>query len=121
MNDASNHRGLLTSKEMAGIVAAYRHSGLSLQDFAREQGIRPGRLQYWVYQKHRDPKPRRLAQEARADPRVVFQEVKLEEGSAWSASWAAEVSVGRGVNVRFSGTASPAWIGAVVQALQLPC
>jgi hypothetical protein len=37
------------------------------------------------------------------------------------ASWAAEVSLSQGLNVRFNGTARPDWIGAVIQSLQRPC
>lgn len=53
--------------------------------------------------------------------RAVFEEVKLEPGCALLQSWAAEVSLAQGLSVRFSGTANPAWMGAVVQALQRPC
>ncbi len=121
MNDASNYPPIETSKETAAVVAAYRQSGQSLKAFAQAQGIRPTRLHYWVYQKHQEPKARSLAKKPRARPRAVFQEVKLEAGSAWLPSWVAEVSLARGLNVRFCGTARPDWIGAVVQALQRPC
>src|SRR5690242_12932403 len=120
MNHRNNHHPVSISKDMAAVVAAYRQSGLSLKEFARERGIRESQLHYWVYQKTRDPKPSPLAKERAADRGAVFQEVKLEAGSALLQSWAAEVSVARGLNVRFSGTARPDWIGAVVQALQRP-
>jgi transposase-like protein len=112
---------IATSKDMAAVVAAYRQSGVSLKKFARERGIGPSRLHYWVYQKNPDRKPRSLAKEPRADRTVGFREIKFEAGSAVLQGWAAEVSLDRGLNVRFSGTASPDWIGAVVQALQRPC
>lgn len=106
---------------MAAVVAAYQQSDLSLKAFAREQGIRLGRLHYWVYQKSQNRPPRSLGEEPRADRTVGFREIKLEAGSAVLQSWAAEVSLARGLNVRFSGTASPDWMGAVVEALQRPC
>ena len=107
---------------MVAAVAAYRQSALSLKRFAQERGISPSRLHYWVYQKNHDRKePRSGAKEPQADGTVGFQEVKLEAGSGLLQSWAAEVSVAQGLNVRFSGTARPDWIGAVVQALQRPC
>jgi hypothetical protein len=121
MKDRNKNHRISTSKDMAVVVAAYRQSGLSLQEFARERGIRPGRLHYWVYQKNHPIKPRSLVRELGADPAPIFQEVKFESGSALLASWAAEVNVARGLNIRFSGTASPEWIGAVIQALQRPC
>ena len=121
MNDRNNHPLISTSKDMAAVVAAYRRSGLSLKQFARERGVRPTQLHYWVYQKKQAAKPRPLVKEPRAARRAVFQEVKLEAASALLPSWAAELSLARGLNVRFSGTASPEWIGAVIQALQRLC
>jgi transposase-like protein len=116
-----NQHPVLISKDMAAVVAAYRQSGLSLKEFARERGIRPSRLHYWVYRKTRDSEASPLAKEPPTRRAAVFQEIKLEAGSAWLQSWAAEVSVARGLSVRFSGAARPDWIGAVVQALQRPC
>ena len=121
MSDRNNQHPFSTTKDMARVVAAYRESGLSLKEFARKRGMRPSRLHYWVYQKTQDPKPSSLAKEPAAGGAAVFQEVKLEAGPALLQSWAAEVSVARGLNVRFSGMARPDWIGAVVQALQRPC
>jgi transposase-like protein len=106
---------------MTAVITAYRQSGLSLEKFARERGIRPSQLHYWVYQKNQGPKPRSLTKDRSAGRRAVFQEVKLGAASALLPSWAAEVSLSQGLNVRFSGTAGPDWIGAVIQSLQRPC
>jgi len=121
VKDRNNQHLIATSKDMATVVAAYRQSGLTLKEFARERGMRPSRLHYWVYQKNQERTPTWLGKEPRVGRTAVFREVKLEAGSALLQSWAAEVSLARGLNVRFSGTASPDWIGAVVQALQRPC
>src|SRR5208283_2253022 len=107
------------AEPIATLLARYRRGGLSLQDFARADGLPIGRLHYWFYQKHRSgggvPRPKSL------DPAApAFQEVKLGDGLALVTSWAAEVNLPTGVAVRFSATALPAWIGAVVQALQRP-
>lgn len=107
--------------EMAAVIAAYRQSGLSLEKFARERGIRASQLHYWVYQKNQGTKPRALTKDQAAGRGAVFQEVKLEAGSTLLPSWAAEVSLGQRLNVRFNGTAKPDWIGAVIQSLQRPC
>ncbi len=121
MSDQNNQHPFLTTQDMARVVTAYRQSGLSLKKFARERGIRPSRLHYWVYHKTQDPKLSSSTKESAVGRAAVFQEVKLEVGSPLLQSWAAEVSVARGLNVRFSGMARPDWIGAVVQALQRPC
>jgi hypothetical protein len=121
MKDASNQHPIQTNKEMAAAVAAYRRSGQGLKRYAREHGIPPGRLHYWAYQKDRDPQRKSIIKERRGAPRGIFQEVKIEAGSVLMESWAAEVSLDAVGNVRFSGTARPDWIRAVVQALQQPC
>lgn len=121
MKDANNPHSVQTNKEMAAAVRAYRRSGQGLKGYAREHGIPPGRLHYWAYQKDRDPKPRSRIKGLRSAPRGIFQEVKLEAGPVLIESWAAEVSLAAVGNVRFSGTARPDWIRAVVQALQQPC
>jgi hypothetical protein len=51
----------------------------------------------------------------------VFQEVKVATMLPGVVNWAAEVSLPRGLAVRFSQTAPVEWIGSVVQALQRPC
>lgn len=121
MKDRNSYHPISTSEDVAVVVAAYRQSGLSLKEFAEERRIRPGQLHYWVYQKNQEAKPRALANKPATSGTAVFQEVKLEAGSALLQSWAAEVSLARGLNVRFNGTARPDWIGAVIQTLQRPC
>jgi hypothetical protein len=105
---------------MAAVVA-YRKSGLGLRRFAREHRIPPGRLHYWIYQKHRNSRPTPLAQGRISERPPVFQEVKLGVGSALVESWAAEVRLPGGISVRFSRTAGPEWIGEVIAALPRPC
>ena len=109
------------AKEMAALIAAYRESGLGLRRFAQDNRIPPGRLHYWIYQKRRDSKLRSAAQDPKAVGEPVFREVTLGAGTSLLESWAAEVRFAGGVSVRFSGTATPGWIGAVIQALQRPC
>jgi len=102
------------------LIARYRRSGLSLAEFARAERLPPGRLHYWIYQKHRlgavAHRPR--GECPAATP--AFQELGLA-GGLGLVSWAAEVSLPAGLAVRFSATAAPVWVGAVVQALQRPC
>lgn len=86
--------------------------------FAQEQGIPPGRLHYWIYQKGRT----RPSQALRAlVPKPVFQELKVATMLPAIDNWAAEVSLPGGVAARFSQKAQAEWIGWVIQALQRPC
>ena len=121
MKDARDIYQGQSSEDISAVVAAYRQSGLTLKQFAEERGIGAGRLHYWIYQKNQERKATSMARERRSSREAVFQEVRLETGSGLLESWAAEVSLARGLNVRFSGAASPEWIGAVVQSLQRPC
>jgi hypothetical protein len=116
--DVSSHA---SSNEMATILARYRASGLGLKAFAREEGLPPGRLHYWAYQKPSGASGRRPAQPIPAAVAPVFQEVKLPSRPEWGCSWAAEIGLPGGLAVRFSASASAEWIGSVVQALQRPC
>ena len=49
------------------------------------------------------------------------QEVQLPAPLEWGGRWATEVGLPGGLAVRFSASASAAWIGSVVHALQRPC
>jgi hypothetical protein len=109
-----------SSKEIADIIARYRASGLGLKAFALEEGLPPGRLHYWLYQKPAEVTSQRATQPiAAAAP--VFQEVELPSRSDWGCAWVAEVGLPGGIAVRFSASASAQWIGSVVQALKPPC
>ena len=105
-------------EQISKVLARYRTSGLGVVQFAQEQGIPPGRLHYWIYQKYRT-RPRKPLRHLVSKP--VFQEVKVATLVPGVANWAAEVSLPCGLAVRFSQTAQVEWIGSVVRALQRPC
>jgi len=115
MKRSINGEQVYTTEEIADWLARYKGSGLSLERFARQQGIRVGRLHYWLYQRHR-PKPAKLSGAA-----PVFQEVKVAAFPPGLGHWAAEVSLPTGVTVRLSAAAAPAWIGGVVKELRRAC
>ena len=110
-----------SSNEIAPIIARYRASGLGLKAFALEEGLPPGRLHYWIYQKPAGVTRRRPTQPTPAAAAPVFQEVKLPYRPEWGGDWAAEVALAGGIAVRFSARASAEWMASVVQALQRPC
>lgn len=108
-----------SSEEIASILARYRASGLGLKAFAEEEGLPPGRLHYWIYEKSGGVRGRGPTQAAPAA--AVFQEVKVRCRPEWDCGWAVEVGLPGGKAVRFSAGASAQWIGSVVQALQTRC
>ena len=110
-----------SSREIRALIASYRQSGLGLQRFAREHQIPPGRLHYWLYQKYRTEGEKPWGNGSAMDPAPLFQEVKLDTGSPLLVSWAAEVRLDSKRSIRFSATADPGWIGAVIQAVERPC
>ncbi len=109
----SAHR-TYTSTEIAAWIRRYRASGVGLPAFAKQHGLPPGRLHYWVYQK--GP----TAHHPRGQSSLVLQELKLAPGLSLS-NWGAEISLPVGPVVRFSATATPVWMSAVIQALRPPC
>jgi hypothetical protein len=107
----SNHlygQGVVSRTERERWVARYRASGLGLQRFAAEHGLKAGRLQYWVY----GPGP--VSHSVAVAP--VFEEVRLGE-SAGSARWAAEILLPGAVTVRLREGPAAEWVGTLVQAL----
>ncbi len=112
-NDRRAHR-TYTPTEIAAWIRRYRASGVGLPVFAKQHGLPPGRLPYWVYQKGR------VAHRPPSQSPPVFQEFKRAPGLPLS-SWAAEISLPAGSVVRLSATATPAWMSALLQALRPPC
>lgn len=121
MKSDCNPSSTRTAQEIAATISRYRASGLGLERFALEQGIPPGRLHYWLYQKQPGEGARRRVHSAKPAGAPVFQEIKLTSAPPPVESWAAEVRLPTGMAVRFSPAASAQWIGSVVQALQRPC
>jgi hypothetical protein len=109
-----------SSEEIAAIISRYRASGLGLEAFARENGLPPGRMHYWIYQKHARPTNHQRPEPSPLAISPVFQEIKLPSMPPLG-HWAAEVTLPRGVAVRFSASASAQWVGSVIQTLQGPC
>jgi len=107
-----------SSEEIAATIARYRASGLGLHRFARQHGISPSRLHYWVYQRKGGDRKASLAKSALSP---VFQEIHLTARAESTGGWAAEVGLPGGRLVRFSASVSAAWIGSIVQALTRPC
>ena len=118
-----HRRGSLnaSSEEIGSIIARYRASGLGLKAFAEEEGLPPGRLHYWIYEKSAGVRGRGSTQPTPAVAAPVFQEVKLPCRPEWGCGWAAEVGLPGGMAVRFSASAPAQWVGSVVQALKPPC
>lgn len=121
MKHDSTNQKVLRSPDVAAVVARYRNSDLGLESFARQHGIPAGRLRYWVYQKNPSRAVRRAGNGSEETEPPVFQEVRITASERASTSWAAEVSLPKGLTIRFGAVATPAWIGSVVQVLQQPC
>lgn len=107
---------------IASLTEAYRASGLGLAEFARQRGVSPGRLHYWVYQKGRTPSSSAASGATGRHPTApTFQEVEVGTLFPEISPWAAEVGLPRGLVVRFRAGATVDWIGAVIHALERPC
>lgn len=102
---------------MNALISRCRASGLGLERFAREQGVPFGRLHYWLYQKGRSKEAQRRMQAEIP----VFQELKLASCLPAMNHWAAEISLPKGLAIRFSAAATPNWIASVMATLQAPC
>jgi hypothetical protein len=118
MNNGKARHQQFSPTEISKVLARYRQSGLGVLQFAHDEGIPPGRLHYWIYQKGRTRRnePRRVSVS-----KPVFQELKVETMLPVVDGWVAEVNLPGGLAVRFSQKATAEWIGSIVQALRRPC
>ena len=75
MNNETGRHQQFSPTEISKVLARYRQSGLGVLEFAHAQGIPPGLLQYWIYQKGRTRRqePRRVS-----PSKPVFQELRVE-------------------------------------------
>jgi len=112
-NDSPAQRSY-TAEEISGWIQRYRASGLGLGTFASQHGLSRHRLHYWVYDR-RFAQPRQPVAVA-----PVFQELKVTAGPQ-PQNWAVEISLPTGAVMRFTATATPAWINSVLEALRRPC
>jgi hypothetical protein len=118
MNSGTGRHRRFSPTEISKVLARYRQSGLGAVQFAREEGIPPGRLHYWIYQKGRTRRnePRRVSVS-----KPMFQEFTVETMLPVVDGWGAEVNLPGGLAVRFSQKATAEWIGSVVKTLRQPC
>ena len=93
-------------------VSRFRSSGLSACDFARQNGLTPSQLHYWIYAKH--PKDKKTS----VPP--LFTEVKLN-GLFAGNPWVAEIGMSEGVTIRLGSSASAQWVGELVRSLRKSC
>ena len=118
MNNGTGRHQQFSPAEISKVLARYRQSELGVVQFAREHGIPPGRLHYWIYQKGRT---RRSEPQRVSLSKPVFQELKVGTMLPVVDGWVAEANLPGGLAVRFSQKAPAEWIGSVVQALRRPC
>jgi hypothetical protein len=118
MNHGTGRPQQFSPAEISTVLARYHQSGLGVVQFAHEQGIPPGRLHYWIYQKGRT---RRSEPQRVSLSKPVFQELQVATMLPAVDSWIAEVNLPGGLAIRFSQKAAAEWIGSVVQALRRPC
>jgi hypothetical protein len=118
MKNGNGRHEQFSSAEVSKVLARYRRSGLGVMQFAQEEGMPPGRLHYWIYQKGRTW-PRQPAQASVS--KLLFQELKVATMLPAIDGWVAEVNLPGGLTVRFNQHAAAEWVGSVVQALRRPC
>jgi hypothetical protein len=99
VKDDQDGNGAASRAERARWVERYRASGQGLKRFAREHGLRPGQLHYWVYA------PGSASHGGTGA--AVFQEVRLTGSVVRPGGWAAEIVLSSGATVRLREGAAP--------------
>ena len=97
-------RKITPAPRRAELVAGYRASGLTMEQFARREGINRLTLAKWVFLQDRD-------RGARA---VRFAEMKV--GLPLTAGWAFEVTLPNGLAVRAASAAALAELMTLVRS-----
>ena len=95
-------RRITPAPRRAELVAAYRMSGLTMEAFARREGINRMTLAKWASRYGRG-----------AEPAVRFAEVKV--GAPLSPSWQFEVTLPNGVPVRVANAGALAELMALAK------
>lgn len=117
MTNEQNGPGLTVSPgEREQWVRRYRESGQGLKHFSKEHGLRYTQLHYWIYGS-RQSRHRGRASKEEANP--AFQEFILAPSS--KNDWAAEIALSHGMSLRVSGSADPAWVGALLDQVRRSC
>lgn len=96
-------RRITPAPQRAELVAAYRASGLTMEQFARQEGLNRLTLAKWAYLQGRRP----------AGPAVRFAEMKV--GLPLTHGWAFEVTLPNGLAVRASSAAALAELLTLVR------
>jgi hypothetical protein len=107
-----------SSQQRAQILEQYERSGLSVPDFAAQQGLCAQTLHGWRHQ-HRTA----VAQAALvvSDSTPVFTEVPLQQIFRPSGSWAGELQLPNGTQVRWNPQASLVVLQSLLTQLRRPC
>ncbi len=118
------------AREMRRLLGEFERSGLTLQEFGRQRGVRGSTLSWWRYvfrhsareevaRRKESASLRRAARQRRAS--VPFVEVKLSAPESASAASVFEVVLQSGHLVRVPPHFDPVSLRALVSALGSPC
>jgi len=111
-------RQRFTAQQRSELLGQFESCGLSVADFATQQGIGTSTLFTWLRQRRgrtaRPPNTRRL-------PSNPFQEISLQRPLPAPASWAGEVQLPDGTHLRWSAQTAPALVHELVAHLRSSC
>ena len=99
------------------MIERWRASELPLATFARLNGVHPRTLWGWVH----EPLPSVPTAAPTFVPVQVVQDPRSDETESAGPAIAVEIVLPRGPRLRVADGASPAWVAAVVRALQAAC
>lgn len=117
------------AQEMRRVLGEWERSGLTLEEFGRQRGVKVTTLSWWRYvfrhsakaraQRRRSSAPLGASREQRAE--VPFVEVKLSGAENASTACVFEVVLHSGHVVRVPQHFDPVSLRSLVSALGSPC
>lgn len=107
-----------TSQQRSELLDRFESCGLSVAEFAAQQGIGTSTFFRWLRQRRRQtarpPNKGKL-------PSSPFQEISLQSPLPTPASWAGEVELPDGTHLRWSAQTAPALLHELVAHLRSSC
>jgi hypothetical protein len=107
-----------TAQQRSELLDQFESCGLSVADFATQQGIGTSTLFTWLRQRRRQTARPLNKGKLSSNP---FQEISLKHPLPAPASWAGEVQLPDGTHLRWSAQTAPALLHELVAHLRSSC
>src|SRR5205809_292404 len=111
-------RQRFSAQQRSELLDQFESCGLSVADFATQQGIGTSTLFSWMRQRRRRPARAWNKSKLRPSP---FQEISIQSTLAAPGHWAGEVQLHDGTHLRWNAQTTPALLHELLAHLRSSC